>query len=278
MNGRGGERRLCGGTGPSLAAPATHASPCPSSPHRHMETETRRGHSGSGATQAWLQGGLSLRLTAPLGPGAQLGLDGPPPAWAPGTRDQLLTLVTVLSLVAGRTLLPTLATDGVTGRARRTGTRLPAPRPEKAGLAGCRRRGERGLQGEPARGTPPPAPCTYHAGTARPGSPPCRNSGRPACRTPACSAAHTGTPPSSRARRPTAGRLRHGAVRPEPAHAALPAPACVYHAVPSTRHRAGAARPSHGVPGDRATVPTLETRYKVSVKGRCWPWVAPPPS
>lgn len=44
-------------------------------------------------------------------------------------------MVTVLPAVAGRTLLPTLATDRVTGHARRTGTCLPAPRPKEAGLA-----------------------------------------------------------------------------------------------------------------------------------------------
>lgn len=43
----------------------------------------------------------------------------------PGHRwGQPLTLVTVLPLVAGRTRLPTLAADGVTGYALRAGTRL----------------------------------------------------------------------------------------------------------------------------------------------------------
>lgn len=43
-------------------------------------------------------------------------------------------MVTILPPVASRTLLPTLATDGVTVQARRTDTCLPTPRPEKARL------------------------------------------------------------------------------------------------------------------------------------------------
>lgn len=41
-------------------------------------------------------------------------------------------LATVLPPVAGRTLLPTLAADGVTGHARGAGARLQAPRPKEA--------------------------------------------------------------------------------------------------------------------------------------------------
>lgn len=43
-------------------------------------------------------------------------------------------LVTILPSIASRTLLPTLAADGVTGQARGTDTCLPTPRPEKARL------------------------------------------------------------------------------------------------------------------------------------------------
>lgn len=62
------------------------------------------------------------------------GVERPHRPQTPGARDQPLTLVTVLPPEAGWTLLPTRAADGVTGRARGTGTRLLAPRPEEAGF------------------------------------------------------------------------------------------------------------------------------------------------
>lgn len=67
--------------------------------------------------------------------GAQCpGVERPHCPQTPGARDQLLTLVTVLPPEAGWTPLPTRAADGVTGRARGTGTRLLAPGPEEAGF------------------------------------------------------------------------------------------------------------------------------------------------
>lgn len=125
----------------------------------------------------------------------------------PAHQGWSLTLAAVLPLVASRTLLPTLAADGVTGHARGAGARLPAAWPKEARLALCRGRGERGLQGSAGPEALPPQLCTHRPGTARPRSPPCRHSCRPSCHTRACSAAHTGTPPSSPARRPTVGRL-----------------------------------------------------------------------
>lgn len=194
-----------------------------------------------------------LPLTALLGPSAQLRLDIPHPARAP---DRLLTLVTELSPVAGGTLPPTLATDGVAGRARRTGARVPAPRPEKAGLTGCRGE-ENGVCRVSRPGdTPAPGPGTHRPGTARPGSRPCRHSCRPSCRTPACSAAHTGTPPSSRARRPTAGRLHPHSVRAR--RPPLPGPAPQFTVLspgPGTEPAPPASATC--LPEDRATAPTL---------------------
>lgn len=135
----------------------------------------------------------------------------------PAHQGWLLTLAAVLPLVAGRTLLPTLAADGVTGHARGAGARLPAAWPKEARLALCRGRGKRGLQVSAGPEALPPQLCTHRPGTARPRSPPCRRSCRPSCHTRACSAAHTGTPPSSPARRPTEGRLHPRTNREGPA-------------------------------------------------------------
>lgn len=263
MNGRGGEWRPWRATDPSLAGPGHSRQPLPKQPPQ--------AHGDGGQTGP-------RRVEAPPRPGCRAdSASSSLHLWAPGTRDRrLLTLVTVLSPVAGRTLLPTLAADGVTGRARGTGTRLPAPRPEKAGLAGCRGRGERGLQGEPAQGRPaPPRPRAHRAGSAAPGSPPCRSSCRPSCRTPGCSAAHTGTPPSSQARRPTAGRLRpRSRERLAPARATPPGPG----PRPPGLSRDPAQSWHCPPPEDRAAAPILQTRYKVSGKGGGWPWVTPPPA
>lgn len=91
-----------------------------------------------------------------VGPG---GLAGSP-SWSQhsGGWGQPLTLITVLPLVAGRTRPPALPADGVAGHTLRTGTRLEAPRPKEAWHTLCRGRGERGLQGQPARGPPPRTP------------------------------------------------------------------------------------------------------------------------
>lgn len=166
---------------------------------------------GTGAARSRGHQGQAAGLTQPpahssSGAHALHRPEDPYPTQTPGT-GQPLTLATVLPPVAGRTLLPTLAADGVTGHARGAGARLQAPGPKEAQPALCRG-GERGLQGSAnAAGAHPPRPCTHRPGTARPRSLPCRHRCHPSCHTHACSAAHTDTPPSSPAQRPTADRL-----------------------------------------------------------------------
>lgn len=115
--------------------------------HTHQAAPTgARGQEGqqneAGTRQAKVPPGPGCRLTQ-----RPARARWPAPHPDPGHQGQPLTLVTFGAPVAGGTLSPTLATDGVTGRAQRTHTRLPAPRPKRARLTLCRGQGEGGLWG-----------------------------------------------------------------------------------------------------------------------------------